>query len=467
MTYLYLLLISVFYTILFYGKKKGLSVLIFTVVLLIFTKKYLKKENLELNKKSYIYMIPIILLSATYMIFDNQVFNFFNYFGILLLYNYMIISITFKNDLMQTKILNSISLCFSTIRNAFKSFGECRSYINNKSNFKSKKIHKYLKSIFITIIVLTIIISLLATSDQIFGSMFNNLFSFVNNINNIILQDWFFKLIYMFIIFLLLLGLFYSIKNIKIKNSNFKVPKSDNLTIKMILISLNIIYLIFCIIQIKSLFFRSLPANYVYSTYARRGFFQLLFVSIINIILILYIKSNIRENKTINILNLLMIIFNYIIIFSSIYRMYLYEQAFGYTYLRLAVYCFLVYEIIILIPTIFYVFDKRIDLLNTYFIIFIIWYVTINYMNFDYIIAYNNVERYLNNRNSEIDVSYLINNVGSGGVDNILKLDGKVDDIDKLMIKEYKNTIKTNYSKDIREFNISNYHAYKKVSRFK
>jgi hypothetical protein len=147
--------------------------------------------------------------------------------------------------------------------------------------------------------------------------------------------------------------------------------------------------------------------------------------------------------------------------------MYLYEQAFGYTYLRLLVYCFLVYEIIILIPTIFYVFDKKIDLLNTYFIIFIIWYVTINYMNFDYIIAYNNVERYLNNRNSEIDVSYLINNVGSGGVDNILKLDGKVDDIDKLMIKEYKNTIKTNYSKDIREFNISNYHAYKKVSRFK
>ena len=92
MTYLYLLLISIFYTILFYGKKKGLSVLIFTVVLLIFTKKYLKKENIELNKKNYIYMIPIILLSATYMIFDNQVFNFLNYFGIILLYNYMIIN---------------------------------------------------------------------------------------------------------------------------------------------------------------------------------------------------------------------------------------------------------------------------------------------------------------------------------------------------------------------------------------
>lgn len=460
MTYLYLLLISIFYTILFYGKKRGLSVLIFTIVLLIFTKKYLKKENLELNKKSYIYMIPIILLSATYMIFDNQVFNFFNYFGILLLYNYMIISITFKNDLMQTKIFNSISLFFTTIRNTFKSFEECRSYINNKYNFKNNKIHKYLKSILITIIVLIVIILLLATSDQIFGSIFTNLFSFVNNF---ILQDWFFKLIYMFIIFLLLLGLFYSIKNMKIKNSNFKVPKSDNLTVKMILICLNIIYLIFCIIQIKALFFRSLPANYVYSTYARRGFFQLLFVSIINIILILYIKSNIGKNKTINILNLLMIVFNYIIIFSSIYRMYLYEQAFGYTYLRLLVYCFLAYEMIILIPTIFYVFDKKINLLNTYFIIFIIWYVTINYINFDYIISYNNVERYLNNRNSEIDVSYLVNNVGSGGVDNILKLNGKVDDTNDLLIKDYKYTIKANYSKDVREFNISNYHAYKKI----
>ena len=52
-------------------------------------------------------------------------------------------------------------------------------------------------------------------------------------------------------------------------------PK-DNFTIKMILTVLNIIYLIFCYIQIKSLFMRNVDINY--AQYARQGFFQLMIV---------------------------------------------------------------------------------------------------------------------------------------------------------------------------------------------
>ena len=90
-----------------------------------------------------------------------------------------------------------------------------------------------------------------------------------------------------------------------------------------------------------------------------------------------------------------MVIFNYIIVFSSFYRMYLYELQYGYTYLRLSVYCFLVLELIIFIPTILYILNKKIDLLKVYFNIFIIWYIVINFINFDYIISYNNVNRFI------------------------------------------------------------------------
>ena len=87
MQYLFILLISILYTILFFGKVKGLSMIIFTLIFLLFTYYYLKKINLIKNKKAFIYIIPIILLSLTYLIFDNSMFSFFNYYGIILLYN--------------------------------------------------------------------------------------------------------------------------------------------------------------------------------------------------------------------------------------------------------------------------------------------------------------------------------------------------------------------------------------------
>ena len=49
-------------------------------------------------------------------------------------------------------------------------------------------------------------------------------------------------------------------------------------------------YVLFCIIQIFSLFLGKMqhPAGYTYARYAREGFFQLLFVCMINVCLVLF-----------------------------------------------------------------------------------------------------------------------------------------------------------------------------------
>lgn len=470
MNYLFILLISILYTILFYGKVKGLSMLLFTIIFLVFTKYYLKKHDLIKNKKAFLYMLPIILLSLTYLLFDNYTFNFLNYYAIILLYNYMVISVTNKKELFINILRNSIKLVFDSIRNALKSFNEATSIFKSKMNIKeNKKIVKYLKSIIVTIIFLVIIINLLSSADLIFKSLFSGINKTLSNIlNNIFASSFIYKIIYTFLIFILISGLFYSINKNKLQEKEIKLPKVENLTIKMILGSLNIIYLVFCIIQIKSLFLKSLPSNYIYSTYAKEGFFQLLFVSVINILLVLYSKKIKNNDKFITISTLLMIIFNYIIVFSSFYRMYLYELQYGYTYLRLSVYCFLVLELIIFIPTILYILNKKIDLLKVYFNIFIIWYVVINFMNFDYIISYNNVNRFIKGTITEekLDTEYLSYNTTSSAVDNILKLDNKLKSKEKKSdIASYKDKIISTYSKDIREFNLSKYIAYKKVKR--
>lgn len=470
MQYLFILLISILYTILFFGKVKGLSMIIFTLIFLLFTYYYLKKINLIKNKKAFIYIIPIILLSLTYLIFDNSMFSFFNYYGIILLYNYMVLSVTNKKKDFYNLFRNSIKLIFDSIRNSLRSFSEAIKILKNKINLKvDDKVYKYLKSIILTIVVLIVIIALLASADLIFKSIFSSISSFVSNVLDKIFSSTFiYKLIYTFIIFIIISGMFYSIVNVKLKKYEVKNIKLENLTVKMILISLNVIYLIFCFIQIKSLFLKDIPSNYIYSSYAREGFFQLLVVSIINILLILISKKSSSGDKFITNNTFIMIVFNSIIVFSSFYRMYLYELQYGYTSLRLLVYCFLVLEIILFIPTILFIFDKKFDLMKVYFNIFIIWYVIINFMNFDYIISYNNVNRYLNGRVSEakFDVSYLVYSTNSSSVDNILKLDGKLKDKDNISdVKYYKEFIIDSYSRDIREFNISKYMAYKRVQK--
>lgn len=470
MHYLFILLISILYTILFFGKVKGLSMIIFTLIFLLFTYYYLKKINLIKNKKAFIYIIPIILLSLTYLIFDNSMFSFFNYYGIILLYNYMVLSVTNKKKDFYNLFRNSIKLIFDSIRNSLRSFSEALKILKNKINLKvDDKVYKYLKSIILTIVVLIVIIALLASADLIFKSIFSNISSLISDVLDKIFSSTFiYKLIYTFIIFIIISGMFYSIVNVKAKKYEVKNIKLENLTVKMILISLNVIYLIFCFIQTKSLFLKDIPSNYIYSSYAREGFFQLLAVSIINILLILISKKSSYGDRFITNNTFIMIVFNSIIVFSSFYRMYLYELQYGYTSLRLLVYCFLVLEIILFIPTILFIFDKKFDLMKVYFNIFIIWYVIINFMNFDYIISYNNVTRYLNGRVSEekFDVSYLVYSTNSSSVDNILKLDGKLKDKDNISdVKYYKEFIIDSYSRDIREFNISKYMAYKRVQK--
>ncbi len=470
MQYLFILLISILYTILFFGKVKGLSMIIFTLIFLLFTYYYLKKINLIKNKKAFIYIIPIILLSLTYLIFDNSMFSFFNYYGIILLYNYMVLSVTNKKKDFYNLFRNSIKFIFDSIRNSLRSFNEAIKILKNKINLKvDDKVYKYLKSIILTIVVLIIIIALLASADLIFKSIFSSISLLISDVLDKLFSSTFiYKLIYTFIVFIIISGMFYSIVNVKAKKYEVKNIKLENLTVKMILISLNVIYLIFCFIQIKSLFLKDIPSNYIYSSYAREGFFQLLAVSIINILLILISKESSSGDKFITNNTFIMIVFNSIIVFSSFYRMYLYELQYGYTSLRLLVYCFLVLEIILFIPTILFIFDKKFDLMKVCFNIFIIWYVIINFMNFDYIISYNNVNRYLNGRVSEekFDVSYLVYSTNSSSVNNILKLENKLKDKGNIAdIEIYKENIIDSYSKDIREFNISKYIAYKRVQK--
>ena len=118
--------------------------------------------------------------------------------------------------------------------------------------------------------------------------------------------------------------------------------------------------------------------------------------------------------------------------------MILYEQEYGYTYLRLFVYFILITELIITIPVIAYILGKKIDLLKTIITITSTMYLILNFINIDNIIAKNNIDRYLEDpEENEIDISYLITSTNTDAISQLTRLLNTNDPIVVESVKNY------------------------------
>jgi hypothetical protein len=179
------------------------------------------------------------------------------------------------------------------------------------------------------------------------------------------------------------------------------------------------VYTIFIVIQFKYLFSGGvLPNGLNYSEYARRGFFELVVLSVLNIALILLttylLRDKIYENKNKwALFTKLMLIYlcatTGILLASSYYRMSLYDSAYGFTRLRVLVYIFLFFETVGLIATFVYIIKHNFNILAVYAAIGLTFYLTLNIIKIDEIIAKRNIDMYLSGQAEEIDIDYLMN----------------------------------------------------------
>ena len=453
---IWIILLVIWNSILFFEKKLGLSVTLFIIPLIILIYYSLKINNKIKDKKGLLFIIPIILLSLTYLIFDNYFFRVTNTLAIpillTLLYIYTI-KPTFNIKNIIESIIKIVIEPLSHIGNVYHLITE---QIKKKIKI-SNKIKRVTKSIIIIIPIVLIVLFLLSSADQIFGNIFNKLFNLTSKIS---LSNTIKRLIPMIILFFYLSATInYLLYNYsKTENNEKEINLNiDSLTVKILLTTLNIIYIIFDIIQIKSLILHQVSMNISYAEYAREGFFQLMIVSFINLIIILVSKSiekkqDKKSKKYIKIMNLIMVFLTFIIIISSFIRMHMYETEFGYTLLRLLVYFSLITEIILLIPTIIYIINFKFNIVKYYIVILITMYITINFINIDYIIAYRNIKRYY--ETNDIDIYYLMNN-HTDNIPLLIDLYNKTDDENiKEDLKEYLNSIETK-TNGFQEFNIS------------
>jgi hypothetical protein len=205
-------------------------------------------------------------------------------------------------------------------------------------------------------------------------------------------------------------------KNID-KKVNLK-KKWDVIIASTLLFVLNLVFVIFVIFQFVYFFGGSENivgdnAGFTYAEYARKGFWELLFVSIVAyfIILILNLKVKIKGiiakmvfyGKYI-LLSLSVLIINY----SSYSRLRLYEEVYGFTVLRVLVFMAIIgiaLQYIFLVVSPLVKDSYKFISLTTSFLVFI-YYVIVVVMPLDYVVANLNMKRY--RESGEIDVGYLL-----------------------------------------------------------
>lgn len=320
--------------------------IMFPFFMILVSSTILVMKNDDINKKAFYLLIPIILIIFSNLILillkgtldeNNEILNIIVLPILISIYLFSLINKNYKMALV------NIPLMFKIFpRYLFRNLKFLKIKTNRE---KTNKILNAVFGIIVGIVFSVVILLLLMSADDYFNKFVSKAFISINFDFSKIMQF----VIFFIIIFSIGVNL---MRNRYIVMKENKTRKIDHTIIISMLSVINLVFVLFLISEISKLCgnFLQIPNGYIYSSYAREGFFQLLFVTIINFSIILYLiyKTNvIKENKIIRNLVLVLIAFSVLLIFNSYYRMFLYIGKFRFTNLRLQVILFLFMELIL------------------------------------------------------------------------------------------------------------------------
>lgn len=399
----------------FFHEPIGMSYIVFiTAFYVVFFFRF--RLTLHHRRIGMLLIASIWILSGTYMLYERPLFNALHMLLIPLLVLFHIVLLTSANTTnwntprfltfmmqqLRSGITYSISFCSSMIKQAGKDASK-----------QTKHIFKHvLIGLVIAIPLLFVIIRLLMSADDTFKQVILRipLFSVEMNVWTSLLRIFFIAGFTLF-----LFGLFQMLRKNRDEKQVHTVEQASKFSINRItaltlLILINSVYILFVIIQFNYLFSGQLADGFTYATYARRGFFELLSVTIINWTLLTGFLTFVKDanrgmKKTLSILYSLLILMSCIMLASAFGRLSLYEAAYGFTFDRIIAHAIMLFLFVVFAYTLIRVWIERISLMHFYLIVGLLFYTTFHVLPVEQIIVDKNMERY--EQTGKIDVEYL------------------------------------------------------------
>jgi hypothetical protein len=203
-----------------------------------------------------------------------------------------------------------------------------------------------------------------------------------------------------------------------------------------------ILYVLFFVLQLKyfiSAFTGVLPEAYSYAEYARKGFFELSVIAVINLLILLlinFLSKQSGENKPVllKVYSVLIAVFTILLIATALSKMILYINNYGLTQLRVYTSWFMLLLAVVNVLIILKQFRFTFNFIKYAVITFVLFFGILSFSNVDGNIAKYNIKMYQAGYLNELDVYALCNlsddalvYVMKEGLDTQNYLEGKLD----------------------------------------
>lgn len=373
-------------------------------------------------------MGSILAISLTFVLFDNRGLRFTNSAVLILLTGILFLqrigvercSVGEKGFLPEV-FMGYFLRPFTSLVDMFEE-GK-RVFVKSKAegDVSSTKNGRVILQIGIALLVgiplILFLTGILMASDQIFEEWFEGAFE--------VIADWLsFGTVNRIILTLVLLpfsaSVLFGYAKRSVSNRRFKEEKVEKpvlipaFSAITLLVLINALYLLYAVVQSVYLFGAwsgNLPGDLSYAEYARKGFFELAFISAINAIMILaairYTQRGAKTGRTVRVLSILLIVLSFVQLFSAFRRMTLYISAYGLSEDRFLVSGFMVLVGILFIMLGIREFSERFPLLKASLIAGILALFLVNACVPGRIVASYNVRQYLNGELDSLDTRYL------------------------------------------------------------
>lgn len=360
----------------------------------------------------------------------------------------------------------------------------------SKKDGNQNTLGKILVGVLCALPALFVIIPLLASSDTAFSGMMDTL------VRNSIPTAAKTILGLIFATFVISYGL--SLKKDKLRDIEAPEKREiESIYIISFLSAVSLAYLLYLFSQLAyffSAFAAILPEGYEFtlSGYARRGFFELCAIAVINFIIvlssILLSSKNGSPHAAVKALCTFISVFTLLISATAISKMVLYIDSFGMTVLRLTTSSFMVFLSIVFASLLLRIYIPKIKVIKTALFTAAAVLLILGTVNVNAVTAKYNYDRYVDKSLPHIDIS-AIADLGDEGVPYLVKLaesdDYTVNDLAKERLKQYytrtyfnlnmeelkhdfnKETLDSNMNfKGIKYFSIPKYKAYKALYEY-
>lgn len=418
--------------------------------------------------------------SVVFSIYDNDFINIILLALISGLFTIYCLGLSnaFQNKQGSFKLIGDIitGLLLYPIKNLPDMFGSIR--VSAKAD---KKSFNALIGMAVALPVLLVIIPLLVISDAAFEGLVGIV---ISNIGKYILQIVFAFIIAPYLISFMLgkkLGLNKCTKNGSV-NTRKSVPASGVISFLSVISATYMVYLFSQLAYFFSTFNGILPDDYEYSAsaFARRGFFEMFAICVINILIISIVTILAKRNDSkklspvIKALSCFISLFSVLLIITAMSKMKLNISIFGLSENRLLVSVFMLMLLVIIAFFMIHIFVPRLNYMQPIIIICSAMFIALAFADVDGAVAKYNVNAYQQGELESVDVLYL-GDLADSAIPYILALsddENCSNQVNYVMQNKmlYSDDIYCNdegqyiYDKpDFRKYNFSNDKAYKQL----